>query len=54
MARSLKFRICEVEGLYYVAKLNALISCVVTLKLICAFDFAYAKSMFSHDVAQIL
>ena len=29
-----------------------LISCVVTAQLICVFVFAYAKSRFSHDVAQ--
>ena len=28
------------------------ISCMVSAQLICAFVFAYAKSMFSHDVAQ--
>ena len=32
----------------------ALISFVVTAKLICVFVFAYAKSRFSHDKAQIL
>ena len=37
----------------YVAKTKALISFVVTAKLICAFVFAYAKSQFSHDAAQI-
>ena len=30
----------------------ALISCVVT-HLICVFIFAYAKSRFSHEVAQL-
>ena len=30
---------------------KALISCVVTTQLICAFVFAYAKSKFSHDAA---
>ena len=38
--------ILEVEGLYYVAKTKALISCT--------FVFAYAKSRFSHDVAHLL
>ena len=35
-----------------VAKTKALISFAVTAKLICAFVFAYAKTRFSHDVAQ--
>ena len=29
-------------------------SCVVTMHLICAFVVAYARSRFSHDLAQIL
>ena len=37
----------------YVAKTKTLISFVVTAKLICVFVFAYAKSRFSHDAAQI-
>ena len=37
----------------YVAKTKALISFVVTAKLICVFVFAYGKSRFSHDEAQI-
>ena len=37
-----------------VAKTKALISFAVTAKLICAFAFAYAKSRFSHDAAQIV
>ena len=36
-----------------VAKTKALISFVVTAKLICVFVFAYAKSRFSHDEAHI-
>ena len=36
------------------AKTKALISFVVTAKLICVFVFAYAKSQFSHDATQIL
>ena len=36
-----------------VAKTKALISCSVTAQLICGFDFAYAKSRFSHDAAHI-
>ena len=31
-----------------------MISFVVTAKLICLFVFAYAKSRFSHDAAQIM
>ena len=37
----------------YVAKTKALIRCAVTAQLICAFLFAYAKSRFSYDAAQI-
>ena len=43
----------SVEGLFYVAKTKALISCAVTAQLICAFVFAYEKNSFSHDVALI-
>ena len=32
-------------------KAKAVISCAVTMRLIRAFVFAYAKSRFSHDVA---
>ena len=35
----------------YVAKTKALISFVVTVKLICVFVFAYGKIRFSHDAA---
>ena len=35
----------------YVVKTKALISFEVTVKLICVFVFAYAKSRFSHDTA---
>ena len=38
----------------HVAKTKALISFMVTPKLICVFDFAYAKICFSHDVAHIM
>ena len=38
----------------HVAKTKALISCAVTTQLICVFVFAYAKSRFSHEVAQVL
>ena len=30
-----------------------MISCAVTVQLICAFVLAYAKSRFSHDAAQL-
>ena len=36
------------------AKTKALISFAVTAKLICVFVFAYAKSRFSHDAAQLV
>ena len=39
---------CQVEELYYVAKIKALISCAVTTQLICTFVFAHSKSRFSH------
>ena len=53
MARGLKFQIQEVEGLYYVAKTKALISCVVTMRLICFFVLQICKKqVFSHDAAQ--
>ena len=43
-ARGLKFRILEIEGLYYLCSQNkALISCGNTAQLICAFVFPYAK-----------
>ena len=35
------------------AKTKALISFAVTAKLICVLVFAYAKSLFSHDVAHL-
>ena len=38
----------------YLGKTKALIVCAVTAQLICAFVFEYAKSRFSHDVAQLL
>ena len=36
-----------------VAKTKALVSFAVTAKLICVFVFAYAKSRFSHNEAQL-
>ena len=44
------FKFCTI----YVAKTKALVSCVATAQLICAFDFTYAKSKFSHDTAHII
>ena len=38
----------------YVAKTKALISFAVTVKLICVFVFAYAKSRFSHNEALMM
>ena len=32
---------------------KALISCAVTVQLICAFVFVYAESRFSHEAAHI-
>ena len=42
------------EGLYYpYSETKALISFAVNAKLVCVFVFAYAKSPFSHDAAQL-
>ena len=38
----------------YAVKTKMLISCAVTLQLICIFVLAYAKSRFSHDTALII
>ena len=55
MARGLKFRIKVVgDCTIRIAKTKALISFVVTAKLICVFVFAYAKIRFSHDAAHIM
>ena len=35
-------------------KIKTLISCAVTAKLICVFVFAYAKSSFSNDAANMM
>ena len=44
MARGLKFRIFEVDGLYYLcSETKALISFAVTAKLICLFVFRIIK-----------
>ena len=64
MARGLKFRIYEIEGLYYPCSENkgadqlrgyrqADLRLCFRTELICAFVFAYAKSRFSHDEAQL-
>ena len=56
LVRGLDFRIVlcgEGDGLYYVAKSKALISCMVTAKLIYAFVFICAKRRFSRDAAHI-
>ena len=37
-----------------VAKVKELISCAVTVQLICVSVLAYIKSRFSHDAAEIL
>ena len=51
-ARDSKFR-KQRDCTTCVAKTKALISCTVTMQLICTFLFEYAKSRFSHDAAQI-
>ena len=53
MARGWKFQISKVEELHCPCENMALISLTDTAKLICAFVFAYAKCLFSHDVAHI-
>ena len=53
--RSLKFWIKKAgDCTYHVVKTKALISCAVTVQLICAFVFTYAKSRFSYDTAQLI
>ena len=60
MARGLEFLIpVYICSMYtyctiYVAQTKALISCAVTVQLICAFVFAYAKRWFSHDAAHFI
>ena len=55
MARGLKFRIYEVEELYYPCSENkGADRCVVTVQLICVFVFAYAKKRFSHNEAHFI
>ena len=51
--KSFKFQIHEEEGFTIcVAKTKALISCAVTVQLICAFVFTYANCYFSFVAAQ--
>ena len=57
MARGWKFRLKKEEGSYYdylCSKAKALNSCVVTAQLIYAFVFAYAKSRFFRNVANLM
>ena len=42
-----------IDCTFCVAKSKALISFVITAKLICVFVFSYADCWFSHDAAQI-
>ena len=44
----------EEEGVYFVVKTKALISCIDAVQLICAFVFTYAKSRFSSDATHLL
>ena len=60
MARGLKFRIYEVEGLYYLCSENKGTDQLRghregnrEAKLICVFVFAYAKKRLSHNGAHI-
>ena len=54
MVRGLKFWIQKVEGWSIrVPKTKALISFVVTAKLICVFVFVYTRIRFSHDAAHV-
>ena len=39
--------------LYMLRKTKVLISCMVTMQLVCTFVFTYAKSRFSHDAAHM-
>ena len=50
MVRGLKF---QRDCTFFVAKAKALISCTVTVQLICTFVFANAKIRFSHDAAHL-
>ena len=53
MFSGLKLWIQEVKGLYYVAKIKALIRCAVTAQLMSPFVFAYAKIRVFHDLADV-
>ena len=54
ITRGLKFRKKRDCTHFAYAKTKALISCTITVQLICAFAFAYAKCRFSHDMAHIV
>ena len=45
--------ISDLESTTYLAKTKALISCTVTVQLICTF-FTYSNFRFYHDAAQII
>ena len=51
MARGWKFWFQKVQELYYPCSKNKGADQPVTVKLICAFVFAYAKCWFSHYMA---
>ena len=51
MVRGLKFLFKEGEGLHFLHSKN---KSAVTMQLICVFVFAYAKSRFSLDAAQMI
>ena len=54
IARGFIIRVKKVKGLYSLyIEIKALITCEVTVQLICAFLFAYAKGRYSHYAAQI-
>ena len=48
-----RLELSDLEG-KGVAKTDALISYALTAQLVCSFDFAYAKSRFSCDAAQMI
>ena len=57
MASGLKFRLKEVEGLYYLSSGNIVTDQLHSYRraaqLICVFVYAYAKSWFSHDAVHV-
>ena len=48
-----RLELSDLEG-KGVAKTDTLISYALTAQLVCSFDFAYAKSRFSYDAAQMI